>query len=439
MEPGFFSLGAAGVVVAAAVCLMIRQIEVRLVLLGSGLVMALLAGKPLAIFDTFATGMVANLVAPICAAMGFAAVLRATRCDRHLIHLLLVPVRRARGLVLPGGIVAAYVVNAAIPSQAAAAAAIGPILVPLLLAAGYRAEVAAAALLLGASFGGDLLNPGDQNVQAVVAATGVSAEALTMRVFPAGGAGVLVAAVVFALLNRRGPTVEPTHPKDAETAGPDFRLNPLKVVIPLVPIALLLLANLGFAPLSWLLEPPEGRGTGLDGVYPIVRAMLIGCLLAALVSWRDLPQLTARLFEGMGEGYGKIITMIITAQCFGAGLTALGVCDALLSALGGTSWGMALLAVGVPWGLAVLSGSGSGPIFTFADTVLKSVNPGQDLVLLGALTCLGGSFGRTMSPMAPVVIYSCGLVGAAPLNVIRLVLPGLLAGAGVALLVVWWG
>src|SRR5215471_18778127 len=96
--------------VAAVVYLLARGVEVRLVLLGAGLLMAAAAGNPLAILDTFTRAMVAAMVAPICAAMGFAAVLSATGCDRHLVHLLLVPLRRARWLVLPGGVVAAYIV-----------------------------------------------------------------------------------------------------------------------------------------------------------------------------------------------------------------------------------------------------------------------------------------------------------------------------------------
>src|SRR5687767_7479521 len=100
-------------IIGGAVYLIARRVEVRLVLLGAGLILALLAGKPLAVFDTFTRAMVTGMVAPICAAMGFAAVLAATGCDRHLVHLLLAPIRRARWAVLPGGILAAYLVNLA--------------------------------------------------------------------------------------------------------------------------------------------------------------------------------------------------------------------------------------------------------------------------------------------------------------------------------------
>lgn len=110
------AVAVAVVVVVAAVFLMIRRVEVRLVLLGGGLLMSLVAGRPLAILDAFADGMVATLVAPICAAMGFAAVLSATGCDRHLVGLLTAPLRKVPWLVVPGSIAVAFVVNIAIPS-----------------------------------------------------------------------------------------------------------------------------------------------------------------------------------------------------------------------------------------------------------------------------------------------------------------------------------
>ena len=82
-------IAAAALIIAAAIYLMVRRVDVRLVLLGAGLAMALLAGSPLAIADTFTRAMVTAMVAPICASMGFAALMHATGCDRHLVHALL--------------------------------------------------------------------------------------------------------------------------------------------------------------------------------------------------------------------------------------------------------------------------------------------------------------------------------------------------------------
>jgi DcuC family C4-dicarboxylate transporter len=442
-------------ILAATVYLMIRRVEVRLVLLGAGLLMALLAGKPLLITDTFARAMVAGMVAPICAAMGFAMVIQHTGCDKHLVHLLLAPVRRVRFLMLPGGILIAYLVNMAVSSQTSTAAALGPILVPLLLAGGYSPTVAGGALILGASFGGDLLNPGAQDVQAIAGVANLSAPEMSARIIPASIAGAVTAALVFTIIHGRpakdaGNATETaesgTHtvppeaaletdsletPSDAEP----FRIHPVRAVLPLVPVALLLLGYGGFPYLHWLVRVPEApEWKPLANALPVVRAMLIGCVLTALIRWRDLPHITKSLFDGMGQAYASIISLTITAQCFGAGIAAVGLSDALLNAAT-RSGSLPLLATGFPWALSVLSGSGSGPILAFAQTFLAQMNGNPNGVHLAALACLGGAFGRTMSPVAAVVVYSSGLVNVTPVLLIRTLLPALLAGAIVALLV----
>ena len=430
-------LVAAALIIAAAIYFMVRRVDVRLVLLGAGLAMALLAGQPLAIADTFTRGMVTAMVAPICASMGFAALMQATGCDRHLVHALLAPMQRAEWLVLPGGILAAYLVNVAVPSQASTAAALGPILVPLLLASGRSPVEAGAALVLGASFGGDLLNPGAQDIQAVAGTTAlIPAPALSLRVIPASLAGILTAALVFTLQHRTRPRAQPSaRPPVRPSDGPSARIHPLKAVIPLVPIALLLLAYAGWAPLAWLVAIPAGEEwRPLEGALPVVRAMLIGALLALAVAWRDILTLTKSFFEGMGTAYANIISLTITAQCFGAGVAAIGLADALLR-LASASNLLIPLSAGFPWGLALLSGSGSGPILAFAQTFLTQIGPADHPVALGAMACLGGAFGRTMSPVSAVVVYGSGLVGVSPLLVVRRLLPALLAGAAVALAV----
>ena len=414
------------IVVAAAVHFMVRRYEVRLVLLAAGLVLGLIAGRPLLLFDTFTRAMVAGMVGPICAAMGFAAVVSATGCDKHLVHLLLMPIRRVRPLMLPGGVLVAYLVNMAVSSQTSTAAAIGPILVPLLLAAGFSKEVAGAALLLGSSFGGDLLNPGAQDVVAIASVASVAAPELSARVIPASVAGAFTAALAFAFLNRRRDAApEP----DASPGGEEFQVSILHALVPVVPIVLLLLAYGGFSPLAFVIETPPGdEWKPFSGSLPIVRAMLIGVMLVLAVAHRDIQRLTRTMFTGIGEAYGTIISLTITAQCFGAGVAAVGLSAKLLETARAFGF-LALLAASFPWALSLLSGSGSGPILTFAQTFLPGLGPGDDAVRLAALACFGGAFGRTMSPVAAVVVYCSGLVAVSPIALIRRLAPAILAGA----------
>src|SRR5207302_4121636 len=125
----------------------------------------LLAGDFLRVFPLIAREMTnERSVVPICSAMGFAFVLKETGCDRHLVQLLLRPVRAVRWLLIPGGVAIGYLVNTTVVSQSSTAAAVGPVLVPLLLAAGTPPLIAGATLLLGASMGGELFNPGSVEI-----------------------------------------------------------------------------------------------------------------------------------------------------------------------------------------------------------------------------------------------------------------------------------
>lgn len=424
-------------VIAATIYLMARRFDVRLILLGAGLVLASVAGTPLTIPDTFARAMVSAMVGPICLSMGFAAVLAATGCDQHLARLLLVPLRRAGGALLPGGILCAYLVNLAVPSQTSTAAAVGPILMPLLLTAGVQPAKATAALLLGASFGGDLLNPAAQDIHAIAGTTELSARDLHARLVPAGLVGVVVAAVATLV---RWPSPPALDLLPELSAPPQSRISLVKALIPLVPVTLLLLAYAGLPGLGWLVQvPTAGPLAGLGSALPVVRAVLIGAALAIGVHLREAQPLSRQFFADIGMAYGNIITLTITAQCFGAGLAALGIGKLLLAVIGGSHWGLNLVAIVFPWALAVLSGSGSGPILTFAETFLHEIVGEGDRTTLAALACLAGACGRTMSPVSAVALYCSGLVRIPPLRLVSVVLPALLVGTLVSLLVVLLG
>jgi DcuC family C4-dicarboxylate transporter len=78
--------------------------------------------------------------------------------------------------------------------------------------------------------------------------------------------------------------------------------------------------------------------------------------------------------------------------------------------------------------------AGTGPILTFAQTFLAQMEGAADTVRLAAMTCFGGAFGRTMSPVSAVVVYTAGLVGLSPVPLVRKLLPALVSGAVVTFL-----
>ena len=87
--------------VAAAGALVVKGWDVRLVLLSAALVIAAAAGDvPVVVREFLATFSNEMFVVPICTAMGFAYVLKHTGCERHLVLLLVKPLRSVRGLLV---------------------------------------------------------------------------------------------------------------------------------------------------------------------------------------------------------------------------------------------------------------------------------------------------------------------------------------------------
>lgn len=417
-------LAATIVVVLVALYALLQEVDVRLVLFVAGLALASLVLRPLVVFDAFLAEIGnGKTIGPICSAMGYAWVLRATGCDQAMVRLLLAPTRTYRWLLIPVGAAVGFVTNVAITSQTASAAAVGPILMPLMLAAGYPPIIVAATLVLGCSGGGSLFNPGDADLVAIHESSGAAMRAvLEAMVAPLAG-GFLAAVLAFAIWSRR---------RGERVLGPDPVDPPperLKAFLPPLPVLLILLMLPG-----GVLPPlPAPFDKGL----PVAHAMLLGTIVVLLVHRRDYSEQVRTFFEGMGYGYVHVISLVVASSCFIAGLKAAGLTEELVHLVSGTGVGGKMAAGFLPGVLAVASGSGVAPSVAFAEAVLPSLRADVPLALdLGTLAAIGASFGRTMSPVAAVVIFSASLTGVTTWTLIRRVAPPLLVGFAVVLAVV---
>lgn len=146
-------------VVIASIYALVKRYETRLVLLSAGFLMAILSMKPMMAFQQFDKSMTAaTLIIAICSAIGFAGVVSITKCDVHLVSLLTKPLKRFGIFLLPACCAVTGLVSIAIPSTAGCCAAVGPTLIPLMIRAGFKPAIAAAAVV--GSVSPALINPG---------------------------------------------------------------------------------------------------------------------------------------------------------------------------------------------------------------------------------------------------------------------------------------
>jgi DcuC family C4-dicarboxylate transporter len=451
LPPGvILTLGVA--IICVGVYAIYQQLEVRLVLLLTALALGCLAGRVETVvqkfLETFANE---RFVVPICTAMGFAYVLRYTQCDQHLVHLLVRPLTKVRFLLIPGTVVVGFLVNMPIISQTSTAVTIGPVIIPILRAAHFSPATIGAAILLGSSIGGELLNPGapelrtvteeSQNAARREAARGrlmdpekYNSELCQQRILPLNFLGLLVATSIFWFFSwREEKSVAVERSTEEIEAERNFRINPLMALVPLVPLVLLYLTSPLFqiqkVPDWWLEENISTAPKGRFESRLIGCAMLVGTALAGLVVWRQSLGVAKAFFEGAGYGFTHIISLIVVANCFGKGIEEIGLAQAVGEMIKEMPGLLLPTAAVVSVGFAALSGSGMAATQSlFGFFVQPSLDLGIDPTHTGAVVSLGAAAGRTMSPVAAVTLMTATMTGVSPLVLARRVVLPLLAG-----------
>jgi DcuC family C4-dicarboxylate transporter len=205
----------------------------------------------------------------------------------------------------------------------------------------------------------------------------------------------------------------------------------VKAFLPPLPVLMLLALQPRYRLWPWLADRYK------DGL-PVSHAMIFSTMIAFLIHRKEISAQARTFFDGMGKAYTNIISLIITGRCFIKGIEAVGMIKSLVAVVSGQGFFGKLATESFPWALAVLSGSGIAPCVSFCEAVLPTVakvDP-QGALHLGVLAAVASNFGRTMSPVAAVVMFSATLVKVSPVEIVKRTAPPLLAGGVVLLLII---
>ena len=397
---------AALVIVALTLVALVKRYETRLVLCVSGLLMCIISLDPMAAYNQFAKSMTTgNLIQSICSAMGFAFLVSYTKCDIHLVQLLTRPMKSLGLFLIPCCTLLTAIINAAIPSAAGCAAAVGATLIPLMIRSGITPAGAGAAVLAGTY--GSNFNPGGAHQVMISGMAGmepmelVIENSITYATLSLVGA-VMITVVEFVLRDHKGSGDLGSIQTD--TSGGISKVNILYAIAPMVPLVILLLGN--------TYVPAIKMG--------VAQAMLIGVTYTMIVTRINPQNAFKEFFNGAGKGYGNVLGIIISAGVFAAGLREAGVVDALIEALKqANEYARVGGALGT-WAMAVLMGSGDAATFAFNEAVTPhAAEFGMTISELGNTVMCAAQLGRTMSPIAGVVILLAGMSQVSPIDLVK--------------------
>lgn len=390
------------ILVLITLFLLIKRYEARMVLVAAGIVMCACAGNPMAALNSFAKGMGSSMISSACSSMGFALVMRFTGCDKHLINFLAKGLTKVHFLIIPGVVLATFAVNMALPSAAGTAAAAGAIFIPIMMGAGIHPAMAAAAVKCGTY--GSMLNPGLAHNPFVAKIAGVGVMDVIAFHYKANLASLVIAAITITVIAYM------THEnKDHFAEGleleENFKVNYLYALMPIIPIAILLLGATKIVPIFKM---------------GVAQAMIIGCILALAVTRTNPAELTKSFFDGMGKAYADIIGIIISAGVFVAGMNAMGLVKAFTNAMLNNPAIVKIAASVGPFLLGLIVGSGDAATFAFNEAITPhAADFGMTPVQMGSMATLGGTLGRTMSPIAGATIIVAGIAGVNPMEIAK--------------------
>jgi len=411
-----------GIIVILTFAAIVKGYETRLTLFVSGLVMSILVLKPMAAFDAFfKTAAHSTLVPVICSVMGFAYVAKLTKCDEHLVRMLTEPLKKVRPILIPGTVIVTFIINIALTSAAGCSAAVGAILIPVLIKAGVKPEIAAAAVFAGTF--GSVLSPGNpHNVYVADLAKIDVMSVISVHALASVICGIISAIslgiVAYLRKETRGWASENSAQVDDSTQGEP--VNILMAIVPMIPLVLLILAT------------PQ---VGLLPKIQVPTAMIIGAFIAWAVTRAKPKELSKSFFEGMGYSYGNVIGIIVAASVFTAGMSAIGLTNSLIEAMKQSEHVVRLGGTFGPFLIAVLGGSGDAATLAFNAAITpRAAEFGLSIPTLGSIANLAGALGRTMSPVAGAAIVCAGIAKVNPIELSKRTWPGMLIAAVVAML-----
>ena len=412
--------------VIAVIYLLIKKRETKTVLIAVGLILCVVALKPMGALSAFTEYMTkAGLIKAICASMGFAFVMKYTKCDQHLVTLLTRPLRNIGFVLIPMTTILTYFINIAIPSAAGCSAVVGATLIPLLMASGVHPAMAGAAVLAG-TFGG-VLSPGSAHNIYVTDLVKKSVETYTVQdvikvQIPSAFialAIVLVVMMVMAVIFK-DYTKGKNYINESDAVQPEaseFKVNLIYALMPLVPLAILVVGGTELSKIELLKWTKMG----------VAEAMILGAIVTIVATLTNPEKITKEFFNGMGKAYADIMGIIIAAGVFVAGLKACGAIDVVIEWLKVDQSYVKFGGTFVPFIMGVVTGSGDAATFAFNQAVtIHAADLGFAQDKLGMAAAISGALGRSASPIAGAAIVCAGLAMVNPIQLAKRTFLGML-------------
>jgi len=422
--------------------LIAKNYDAKIVLFLSGLALlyaTVIIGKP--IFQEGSTGsiwldpfkMTTNVFTmqmgivglTIMVLFGFANYMNHIGANDAMVHTLSKPIKKIKSvyILVPIVFLLGNALQMVLPSAAGLAILLMATLYPALRTAGMLPLTAGAVIATTATITPTPL--GSDNV-VVAQRLGITSLEYVMEFHAKVSIPALIAMAIAHLLwqrymDKRQGTVhvpfEIPHSKDEKNAP----LPPSWYsIFPIMPIILLLIFNLGF------IDPKTQKSTINLGLVEITLISIIIPMFVELIRKGDIKQSIKDFnlfFEGMGQGFYQVVSLIIAAGLFVEGLKSIGVIGLLTNSLNDVQGAGSILMLffsGMAALIGFISGSGIAVFHSFIKIIPEITEQmGVSTVLVALPMQLTANLIRSVSPVAAVIIVVASTLKVSPIEIVK--------------------
>lgn len=188
-------------------------------------------------------------------------------------------------------------------------------------------------------------------------------------------------------------------------------------LFPILPLVLLVV----FSPYVGIVNPPI-----LLDTTTAMFASLFVVMLVHFLRIRNLQlvyESIGAFWKGMGNVFGKVVTLIVASEIFSKGLIQLHFIDNLIqlsTGAGFTALAIVIVFTLIIYSAAVLMGSGNAAFFSFGPLMPGiATHLGIPTYVMVLPSQLASSMGRSASPIAGVIVAIAGVAGASPIELAK--------------------
>jgi DcuC family C4-dicarboxylate transporter len=161
----------------------------------------------------------------------------------------------------------------------------------------------------------------------------------------------------------------------------------------------------------------------------VVTAMFLSTFISMVFEYvrtkdfRSTLQSLKYLYEGMGNSFATVVSLIVAGEVFAAGLMKIGAVDAMTS--GAQNLGLGIHPLIIIFCIVIaccafLMGSGNAAFFSFAALAPKiATSLNIDVITLLLPMQIMTSFGRVVSPITAAIVAIAGVAGVSPVQVVK--------------------